>query len=93
MQLELNFTGNQSGQEHQRQVLEGYGFPLAVFQLRGIYQLCLQGKALMKTEDFPPIPTVSQSTASNQSWVVVTTTKTDSDGSRSQTTAIAAKPR
>ncbi len=48
---------------------------------------------LMKTEDFAPLPTVTQSTNSNQSWVVVTLTKDNPDGSRSQTTAIEAKPR
>jgi hypothetical protein len=45
------------------------------------------------SDDFAPLPTVTQSTNSNQSWVVVTLTKDNPDGSRSQTTAIAAKPR
>jgi hypothetical protein len=49
--------------------------------------------AKMKTEDFAPLPSVTQSTNSNQSWVVVTLTKDNPDGSRSQTTAIEAKPR
>ena len=43
--------------------------------------------------EFAPLPTVSQSTSSNQSWVVVTTSVSHPDGSTSQTTAIAAKPR
>jgi hypothetical protein len=44
-------------------------------------------------QDFQPIPTYSQTTQQNDSWVVVTMTKDNPDGSRSQTTAIEAKPR
>ena len=46
-----------------------------------------------KSEDFAPQPTYSQSKNSNDSWVAVTTIRTDSDGSKTQTIAIEPKPR
>ncbi|HEY9635209.1 MAG TPA: hypothetical protein V6D14_17540 [Coleofasciculaceae cyanobacterium] len=46
-----------------------------------------------QSEEFAPIPSVSQTISRNESWVVVTTTVSRPDGSRSQTTAIASKPR
>jgi hypothetical protein len=44
-------------------------------------------------DEFPTIPTVTQTINRNQSWIVVTTSVSHPDGSRSQTTAIEPKPR
>jgi hypothetical protein len=41
--------------------------------------------------DFAPIPSYSQTKVANDSWVNITLTKVDSDGSRSQVLIIAAK--
>jgi hypothetical protein len=46
-----------------------------------------------QSEDFAPIPSVTQTTNRNQSWIVVTTSVSRPDGSRSQTTAIEPKRR
>lgn len=43
--------------------------------------------------EFPELPTYQNTTNSNDSWVVVVMTTTDSDGNTTQTTAIEAKPR
>ena len=43
-------------------------------------------------QDFPPLPTYSQSIRTNESWAVITTTRKDSDGSITQRVAIEAKP-
>jgi hypothetical protein len=45
-----------------------------------------------QSQDFAPLPTYSQSIRTNESWAVVTTTRTNSDGSITQRVAIAAKP-
>lgn len=42
-------------------------------------------------KDFAPLPTYIQTTTQNQSWVNVTLTKTESDGSTTQTFFIAKK--
>lgn len=42
-------------------------------------------------KDFQPLPTYAQTTTQNESWVNVTVTKTDPDGSRSQVLFIANK--
>lgn len=42
-------------------------------------------------QDFQPLPQYSQSQASNDTWVNITLTKTDSDGSRTQVSFIAKK--
>jgi hypothetical protein len=47
---------------------------------------------IMKIEDFAPTPAYNQTSNENSAWVVVTTTVSYPDGSRSQTSAIAAKP-
>jgi hypothetical protein len=44
------------------------------------------------TQDFVPLPTYSQSIRTNESWAVITTTRTDPDGSITQRVAIEAKP-
>jgi hypothetical protein len=41
--------------------------------------------------DFAPIPSYTQSSVSNASWVNVTLTKTDSDGSTTQVFFLAKK--
>lgn len=41
--------------------------------------------------DFAPIPSYKQSSVSNASWVNVTLTRTDSDGSKSQVFFLAKK--
>jgi hypothetical protein len=43
--------------------------------------------------DFAPIPSYSQTKVSNDSWVNVTLTKVDSDGSKTQVLILAAKPQ
>jgi hypothetical protein len=45
-----------------------------------------------QSPDFAPLPIYSQSIRTNESWAVVTTTRTDSDGSITQRVAIEAKP-
>ena len=42
-------------------------------------------------EDFQPLPQFTQSTTSNDHWVNVTTTRTDSDGTVSQSIQIISK--
>lgn len=42
-------------------------------------------------QDFPPLPEYTQTTTQNQSWVNVILTKTESDGSTTQTFFIAKK--
>jgi hypothetical protein len=44
-----------------------------------------------KTDDFQPLPQYEETSTSNQSWVNVTVTKTDSDGNVSQTSTIVSK--
>ena len=46
---------------------------------------------MKKIHEFAPIPSYSQSTTSNASWVNITLTKTDSNGTRAQVLIIAAK--
>ena len=41
--------------------------------------------------DFAPLPTYTQTTIKNESWVNVTVIRTDPDGSKSQVLAIAPK--
>jgi len=45
-----------------------------------------------KNEDFQPLPQYTQSVSTNESWVAITTVRTDSDGSITQSVAIEAKP-
>jgi len=42
-------------------------------------------------QDFQPLPTFSQSTTSNDHWVNVTTTRTDPDGTVTQSLQIISK--
>jgi hypothetical protein len=42
-------------------------------------------------QDFQPLPTYTQSTTSNDHWMNVTTTRTDPDGSVSQSFQIISK--
>jgi hypothetical protein len=42
-------------------------------------------------EDFQPLPQFTQSTTSNDHWVNVTTTRTDPDGSTTQSLQIISK--
>jgi hypothetical protein len=42
-------------------------------------------------EDFQPLPQYTQSTTSNDYWLNVTTTRTDSDGSTTQSLQIISK--
>lgn len=42
-------------------------------------------------QDFQPLPEYTQSSKSNETWVNITLTKTDSDGSRTQVSFIAKK--
>jgi hypothetical protein len=44
-----------------------------------------------QSQDFQPLPTYKETTTQNASWVNVTLTRTDSDGSISQTFFIAKK--
>jgi hypothetical protein len=46
---------------------------------------------MMTNPDFPPLPSYSQSSVSNASWVNVTLTTTHSDGSKSQVFFLAKK--
>jgi hypothetical protein len=41
--------------------------------------------------DFTPVPSYSQTKVANESWVNITLTRVDADGSRSQVLIIAAK--
>ena len=43
--------------------------------------------------DFAPLPTYTQTTIKNESWVNVTVIRTDPDGSKSQVLAIAPKAK
>lgn len=43
-------------------------------------------------QDFQPLPQYSQSIRINESWVAITTVRTDSDGTKTQSVAIEAKP-
>jgi hypothetical protein len=43
-------------------------------------------------QDFAPLPSYSQSIRTNESWAVITTIRTDPDGSTTQRLAIEAKP-
>ncbi|NER50969.1 MAG: hypothetical protein F6J92_30735 [Symploca sp. SIO1A3] len=42
-------------------------------------------------QDFPPLPQYRQSKTSNQTWVNVTTTRTDPDGTTTQRSQIISK--
>ncbi len=44
-------------------------------------------------QDFQPLPSYTQTKVTNDSWVNITLTKIDSDGSKSQVLIIAAKPQ
>jgi hypothetical protein len=44
-----------------------------------------------KTEDFAPLPTYKETTIANQSYVNVTLTRVDPDGSTTQTLIIVSK--
>ncbi|HEY9893086.1 MAG TPA: hypothetical protein V6D37_15015 [Candidatus Sericytochromatia bacterium] len=46
---------------------------------------------MSKQQDFAPLPTYKETSASNQSWVNVTVIKTDSDGSTTQISNIVSK--
>jgi hypothetical protein len=42
-------------------------------------------------QDFQPLPQYTESSASNQTWIAVTLTKTESDGTVTQTSKIIPK--
>lgn len=44
-----------------------------------------------QNQDFQPLPTYTQSTTKNESWVNVTTTKTEADGTVTQSLQIISK--
>ena len=44
-----------------------------------------------QNQDFQPLPEYTQTQASNETWVNVTLTRTDPDGSRTQVSFIAKK--
>ena len=44
-----------------------------------------------KTDDFQPLPQYEETFTSNSSWVNVTLTRTDPDGSKTQTSTIVSK--
>ncbi len=46
-----------------------------------------------QNQDFQPLPSYTQTKVTNDSWVNITLTKIDSDGSKSQVLIIAAKPQ
>jgi hypothetical protein len=46
---------------------------------------------LAKEQDFAPLPTYQETRNSNAAWVQVTLSKTEADGTRTQTIAIAHK--
>jgi hypothetical protein len=47
----------------------------------------------IQDSDFAPVPSYSQTKISNDSWINITLTKVDSDGSKSQVLILAAKPQ
>jgi hypothetical protein len=44
-------------------------------------------------QDFQPLPQYSQHIRTNESWVAITTTRTDPDGSTTQRVALEFKPK
>jgi hypothetical protein len=46
-----------------------------------------------KNQDFQPLPQYSQSISTNESWVAITTTRKDPDGSITQRVALEFKPK
>jgi hypothetical protein len=46
-----------------------------------------------QSQDFAPLPQYVETTAKNKSWVNVTLTKIEADGTRTQTIAIAPKAK
>jgi hypothetical protein len=46
---------------------------------------------MSKQQDFAPLPTYQETSTSNGSWVNVTITKTESDGSKTQVSNIVSK--
>ncbi len=46
---------------------------------------------MTKVNDFTPLPTYSQTRISNKSYINVTTTRTDSDGTVTQTSTLICK--
>jgi hypothetical protein len=46
-----------------------------------------------QSQDFAPLPSYSQTTTKNESWVNVTFTRTDPDGSKSQVLTIVPKAK
>lgn len=44
-----------------------------------------------RNDDFAPLPQYTETSTSNQSWVNVTLTKTESDGTTTQVSAIVPK--
>jgi hypothetical protein len=46
-----------------------------------------------QSQDFAPLPQYSQTTTKNESWVNVTVTRTDPDGSKSQVLTIVPKAK
>lgn len=44
-----------------------------------------------KNDDFKPLPTYQETSNSNGSWVQVTLTRTDSDGTKTQVSSIVSK--
>ncbi len=46
-----------------------------------------------QSQDFAHLPSYSQTTTKNESWVNVTLTRTDPDGSKSQVLAIVPKAK
>ncbi len=46
-----------------------------------------------KNQDFQPLPQYSQSISTNESWVAITTTRIDPDGSTTQRVALEFKPK
>jgi hypothetical protein len=47
----------------------------------------------MNNNDFAPLPQYKESTTKNESWVNVTLTRTDPDGSKSQVATILPKAK
>jgi hypothetical protein len=48
-------------------------------------------KMTAKNDDFAPLPTYTETSTSNSSWVNVTLTKTELDGTKTQVSAIVSK--
>jgi hypothetical protein len=46
-----------------------------------------------QNQDFQPLPQYSQSISTNESWVAITTTRKDPDGSITQRVALEFKPK